>query len=94
MLYGNIDLREVDLAFNDSQRVASVLVHEGDSVRKGQVLARLDTSRLEPQLAQAQAQAAAQSAGGRAAASWQQAAGNLSGARQPRAGTGRRAPGA
>lgn len=62
VLYGNIDLREVDLAFNDSQRVASVLVREGDSVRKGQVLARLDTSRLQPQLARAQAQAAAQSA--------------------------------
>src|SRR5579863_3449942 len=62
VLYGNIDLREVDLAFNDSQRVASVLVHEGDVVRKGQVLARLDTSRLEPQLAQAEAQAAAQRA--------------------------------
>ena len=62
VLYGNIDLREVDLAFNDSQRVASVLVREGDSVRKGQVLARLDTSRLEPQLAQAEAQAAAQRA--------------------------------
>src|SRR6185437_1021507 len=34
----------------------------GDRVRKGQVLARLDTSRLEPQLAQARAQAAAQRA--------------------------------
>jgi len=33
VLYGNVDLREVDLAFNDSQRVASVLVREGDSVR-------------------------------------------------------------
>lgn len=62
VLYGNIDLREVDLAFNDSQRVASVLVREGDAVRKGQVLARLDTSRLRPQLAQAEAQAAAQRA--------------------------------
>jgi HlyD family secretion protein len=62
VLYGNIDLREVDLAFNDSQRVVSVLVREGDAVRKGQVLARLDTSRLEPQLAQAEAQAAAQRA--------------------------------
>ena len=62
VLYGNLDLREVDLAFNDSQRIASVLVQEGDYVRKGQVLARLDTSRLEPQLAQAEAQAAAQRA--------------------------------
>ena len=62
VLYGNIDLREVDLAFNDSQRVVSVLVREGDTVRKGQVLAQLDTSRLQPQLAQAQAQAAAQRA--------------------------------
>ena len=62
VLYGNIDLREVDLAFNDSQRVASVLVREGDAVHKGEVLARLDTSRLEPQLAQAQAQEAAQRA--------------------------------
>ena len=62
VLYGNVDLREVDLAFNDSQRVASVLVHEGDYVHKGDVLARLDTSRLQPQLAQAEAQAAAQRA--------------------------------
>ena len=62
VLYGNIDLREVDLAFDDSQRVVSVLVREGDTVRKGQVLAQLDTSRLQPQLAQAQAQAAAQRA--------------------------------
>lgn len=62
VLYGNVDLREVDLAFNDSQRVASVLVHEGDYVHKGDVLARLDTSRVQPQLAQAEAQAAAQRA--------------------------------
>ena len=62
VLYGNVDLREVDLAFNDSQRIDSVLVREGDRVRKGQILARLDTSRLQPQLAQAQAQAAAQHA--------------------------------
>lgn len=62
VLYGNVDLREVDLAFNDSQRVVNVFVQEGDRVRKGQVLARLDTSRITPQLDQAEAQADAQSA--------------------------------
>ncbi|HVC29654.1 MAG TPA: efflux RND transporter periplasmic adaptor subunit, partial [Steroidobacteraceae bacterium] len=62
VLYGNVDLREVDLAFNGSQRIARVLVQEGERVRKGQVLARLDTSRLQPQLARAEAQAAAQRA--------------------------------
>src|SRR6266496_847158 len=59
-LYGNVDLRQVELAFNNSERIAEVLVQEGDHVRRGQVLARLDTSRLEPQLAQVEAQAAAQ----------------------------------
>jgi HlyD family secretion protein len=61
-LYGNVDLRQVDLAFNGSERVAAVEVQEGDRVHKGEVLARLETSRLEPQVAQAEAQAAAQRA--------------------------------
>jgi HlyD family secretion protein len=61
-LYGNVDLRQVNLAFDDSERVASVLVAEGDRVHQGQVLATLDTSRLAPQAAQAAAVAAAQSA--------------------------------
>src|SRR6266536_2588389 len=60
VLHGNVDLRQVDLAFNNSERIAAVLVQEGDRVRRGQLLARLDTSRLEPQLAQVEAQAAAQ----------------------------------
>src|SRR5262245_58960144 len=60
ILYGNVDLRQVELPFNNSERIAAVLVQEGDRVRRGQVLARLDTSRLEPQVAQAEAQAAAQ----------------------------------
>jgi HlyD family secretion protein len=59
-LYGNIDLRQVQLAFNNNERIAAVLVQEGDRVRPGQVLARLDTRRLAPQVAQALAQAAAQ----------------------------------
>src|SRR2546429_9665382 len=60
MLYGNMDLRQVMLAFNNSERIAAVLVQEGDRVRRGQVLARLDTSRLDPMVAQAEAQSAAQ----------------------------------
>jgi HlyD family secretion protein len=61
-LFGNVDLREVDLAFNNNERIASVLVQEGDRVRKGQALAQLDTNRLAPQLQQAEAQLAAQEA--------------------------------
>jgi HlyD family secretion protein len=59
-LYGNVDIREVDVAFRDSERVASMLVTEGDAVRSGQLLATLDTGRLEPAVAQAEAQAQAQ----------------------------------
>ncbi len=61
-IHGNVDLRQVDLPFNDNERISAVLVEEGDRVKKGQVLARLDTSRLEPQLAQMEAQADAQRA--------------------------------
>ncbi len=59
-LYGNVDLRQVELPFNGSERVAAVLVQEGDHVRQGQLLARLDTSRLAPQVAKAEADVAAQ----------------------------------
>lgn len=59
-LYGNVEQREVSLAFNSNERVLEVLVEEGERVRQGQVVATLDTSRLEPQVAQADAQVAAQ----------------------------------
>ncbi len=62
VLYGNIDFRQLTLAFNGSERVAEVLVEEGAQVKKGQIVARLDTSRLQPQVAQAEAQAASQRA--------------------------------
>ena len=67
-LYGNVDLRQVDLPFNDSERIAQVLVQEGDKVTRGQVLARLDTARLAPQVAQAEAEAAAPAGAGEPAA--------------------------
>src|SRR5260370_16062443 len=59
-LYGNVDLRQVMLDFNNSERISAVQVQEGDRVKPGQVVAKLDTSRLEPQVAQAQAQVEAQ----------------------------------
>lgn len=62
VLYGNVDLRQVDLAFNGNERIAAVLVQEGDTVHHGQVLARMDTSRLKPQFEQVNAQVAAQKA--------------------------------
>ncbi|KAA1184809.1 HlyD family efflux transporter periplasmic adaptor subunit [Rhizobium tropici] len=62
VLYGNIDFRQLTLAFNGSERVAEVLVEEGAQVKKGQIVARLDTSRLQPQVNQAEAQAASQRA--------------------------------
>jgi HlyD family secretion protein len=62
LLHGSVDLRQVDLPFNGEQRIAQVLAQEGDHVRRGQVLARLDTSRLEAEVAEAQAQVAAQAA--------------------------------
>lgn len=54
-LYGNVDLRQVDLAFNNSERIDAIVVQEGDRVHAGQVLARLDSQRLEPQVAESQA---------------------------------------
>jgi HlyD family secretion protein len=62
VLFGNVDLRQINLAFNASERIDAVLVEEGSRVRKGEVLARLDMSRIKPQVAQAEAQAAVQQA--------------------------------
>lgn len=46
VLYGNVDIREVRLAFNGSEHVAEITVEEGDRVVAGQLLARLHTERL------------------------------------------------
>ena len=61
-LYGNVDIREVDLSFRVDGRVAEVLVDEGDAVTAGQVLARLDAEPLQTELAEAQANTDAQRA--------------------------------
>jgi HlyD family secretion protein len=59
-LYGNVDIREVDLAFVTSERVQDVLVEEGDRVKPGQVVARLDAEKLKAAVAAAAAQVSAQ----------------------------------
>src|SRR6478735_6001768 len=52
---GNVDVRDVTLAFRVAGRVDEVLKTEGDRVQPGDVLARLDSAPLKLALAQAQA---------------------------------------
>lgn len=59
-LYGNVDIRQVSLAFEQSGRIEKLLVQEGDKVKAGQVLATLNTNSLEIQAKQAQAELKAQ----------------------------------
>ncbi len=61
-LHGNVEIREVQLAFRAADRIAAMNVEEGDSVQQGQLLAKLETDRLEHAVAQAEAQVAAQKA--------------------------------
>jgi HlyD family secretion protein len=68
VLYGNVDIREVRLAFNGSEHVDEILVDEGDQVQSGQLLARLHTDRLQAALQRARAEVAALKAEAKAAA--------------------------
>jgi len=58
-LYGNVDIREVTLGFRVAGRLAQLSVDEGDAVREGQELARLDLTPLQLEVNEAQANAAA-----------------------------------
>ncbi len=46
-LYGNVDIREVELAFEVTGRVAKLMVEEGARVRPGQALAHLQRERYQ-----------------------------------------------
>ncbi|WP_335953666.1 HlyD family efflux transporter periplasmic adaptor subunit [Acinetobacter higginsii] len=55
-LYGNVDIRQVALAFEQAGRIQTLSVQEGDKVKQGQVLATLKTDALKIQQQQAKAQ--------------------------------------
>lgn len=54
-LFGNVEVTEVDLGFKTPGRVAEVLTGEGLSVKKGDIMAKLESPDLESAVAQAQA---------------------------------------
>lgn len=56
VLYGNVDIRQVDLGFRVNGRIARVLVDEGNAVDPGQPLALLDNDLLTQQRDQAAAE--------------------------------------
>ena len=55
-LYGNVEIRRVNLAFRVGGRVTEILCKEGDKIDKGTVIARLDKEPFEDNLAVAHAQ--------------------------------------
>ncbi|MBK1727565.1 efflux RND transporter periplasmic adaptor subunit [Halorhodospira neutriphila] len=59
-LHGNVDIREASLAFNGAQRIAAMHAEEGDRVEAGELLAELETERLEEAVARAEARVEAQ----------------------------------
>src|SRR5882672_1963370 len=46
---GNLELTLVDVSFKTAGRLAELTVREGDTVKKGRVIARLDAAQLQQQ---------------------------------------------
>lgn len=57
-LYGNVDIRELALAFRQGGRISRLLVDEGDRVSAGQVVAELDAEPFRISLQAAEASVA------------------------------------
>jgi HlyD family secretion protein len=57
-LYGNVDIRGVDLGFRVGGKLVEVLKDEGDSVKAGEVIARIDPLPYQHDLAKAEAEQA------------------------------------
>jgi HlyD family secretion protein len=63
VLYGNVDVRQVDIGFRIAGRVAELYFEEGDFVPKGTLMAILDKSPYDSQVLEAQANLAVIQAG-------------------------------
>ena len=59
-LYGNVDIRQVSLAFEQGGRVTELFAEEGDRVTRGQLLARVDVTGLKLEADKLRADIAAQ----------------------------------
>ena len=59
---GRVESVQVDVTTKEPGRVETILVHEGDMVRPGQIVAKMDTVTLEAELARAEATVAEQEA--------------------------------
>ena len=59
-IYGNVDIRQVQVAFNNNERIDKLLVDEGSEVHAGQLIGQLVQQRFSEAVAQGQALVAAQ----------------------------------
>jgi HlyD family secretion protein len=57
VLHGNVDIRETSLGFRVAGKIAEITHEEGDAVRAGELLARLDAEPFRRELAETKAQA-------------------------------------
>jgi HlyD family secretion protein len=56
VLHGNVDVREVEMAFRVPGRISEIAVDEGDRVKAGALLAVLDAAPVEDRVREAEAQ--------------------------------------
>ena len=61
-LYGNVEIHQVDLAFRVAGRIEDMFKNEGDTVRPGDTLARLDARPYQDEVRRAEANLAMQEA--------------------------------
>ncbi len=59
-LYGNVDIRQIQLAFQENGRLEKLYVQEGDRIKKGDLLAEIDAVRYQAALDKALAELTAQ----------------------------------